>query len=153
MSYYRHSGEHIYGPSPPCYNDPENTIGRKGPHVAFMQARVKFYKSLIRQIERLGLKIEYGSRVMDYYEDAAAGIGGVLLESGERREADVVVAADGIKTHSGKIVSGADVPLQETGMAIYRSAYPVEHIYSEPLVRERWHRNKGDRPIWEFWLG
>ena len=153
MSYYRHSGQHIYGPSPPSFNDPENTVGRKGPHVAFMQSRIKFYKSLICQTERLGLDIEYNRRVVDYYEDAITGIGGVVLESGDKREASVVVAADGIKTHSGKLISGEDLPPKESGMAIYRAAYPVEHIFSEPLVRERWKYKKGDRPIWEFWLG
>ena len=153
MAYYRHTGEHIYGPSPPSFNDPENSIGRKGPHVAFMQSRVKFYKSLIRQAERLGLRIEYNRRVVSYYEDEDAGFGGVVLESDERREADVVVAADGIKTHSGKIISGEDTQPKESGMAIYRSAYPVEHALSEPLVQERWKYKKGDRPIWEFWLG
>lgn len=153
ISDYRHSGEHIYGPSPPSWNDPENTVGRKGPHVALMQGRVKFYKSLIRQTERLGLKIEYHKYVVDYYEDVDKGIGGVILESGDRYEADVVVAADGIKTHSGTIISGADIQPKETGMAIYRAAYPIEHISSETLVQKRWKHSKGDRPIWEFWLG
>ena len=153
MSYYRHSGQHIYGPKPPSFNDPENTIGRKGPHVAFMQSRIKFYKSLIRQLEQLGMKVEYKKRVVKYYEDAAAGIGGVVLESGTKGEADVVVAADGIRTCSGKIISGADIQPKESGMAIYRSAYSVENIFSEPLVQERWKLKKGDRPIWEFWLG
>ena len=153
MSYYRHSGQHIYGPRPPSFNDPENTVGRKGPHVAFMQSRIKFYRSLIRQTERLGVDIEYSKRVVDYYEDVAAGVGGVVLESGEKREADIVVAVDGIKTHSGKIISGVDIQPKESGMAIYRSAYSIEHIFSEPLVQERWKYEKGRRPILEFWLG
>ena len=153
MSYYRHSGQHIYGLNPPSFNDPENRVGRKGPHVAFMQSRIKFYKSLIRQTERLGMKIEYNKRVVDYYEDVAAGFGGVVLESGEKRQADVVVAADGIKTRSSKIISGVDIQPKESGMAIYRAAYPVEHVSSEPLVQERWKYKKGERPIWEFWLG
>ncbi|KAL8951983.1 MAG: hypothetical protein Q9222_002075 [Ikaeria aurantiellina] len=153
MSYYRHSGEHVYGPNPPSFNDPENTIGRKGPHVAFMQGRVKFYKALLRQMERLGIDIKYGTHVVDYYEDASAGIGGVLFDDGGKDEANLVVAADGLKSHSGKIVSGIDIRPKESGMAIYRAAYPVEHIFSEPLVRERWNYQKGERPVWEFWLG
>ncbi|KAL8820679.1 MAG: hypothetical protein Q9191_007464 [Dirinaria sp. TL-2023a] len=153
MSYYKHSGEHVYGPNPPSFNDPENIAGRKGPYVALMQSRVKFYKSLVRQVERLGIKVEYNKRVVGYYEHSVSGVGGVVLESGEKGEADVVVAADGIKTCSGKIISGADIQPKESGMAVYRSAYPVEHIFSEPLVQERWGHKKGDRPIWEFWLG
>ena len=153
MAYYKNTGEHIYGPNPPSFNDPENAVGRKGPHVAFMQSRIKFYQSLIRQVERLGLQIEYNKRVVSYYEDDHASIGGVIIDGGERCEADVVVAADGIKTRSSKLISGEDVQPKESGMAIYRSAYPVEHALSEPLVRDRWKFGKGDRPIWEFWLG
>ena len=150
---YKHTGEHIYGPNPPSFNDSENIVGRKGPYVAFMQSRIKFYKSLIRQAERLGLSIEYHKRVVSYYEDDESGTGGVVLESGERREADVVVAADGIKTNSGRLISGEDIQPKESGMAIYRSAYPTEHALSEPQVKARWGFKSGDRPIWEFWLG
>lgn len=150
---YKHTGEHIYGPNPPSFNDPENTMGRKGPHVAFMQSRIKFYKSLIRQVERLGLLIEYYKQVVSYYEDEKSGVGGVVLESGEKGEADVVIAADGIKSRSGRLISGEDVQPKESGMAIYRSAYPTEHALSEPLVKAQWDFKKGDRPIWEFWLG
>ena len=150
---YKHTGEHIFGPNPPSFNDTENIIGRKGPHVAFMQSRVKFYKSLIRQAQRLGLLIEYHKRVVSYYEGEESGTGGVVLESGERREADVVVAADGIKTRSGRLISGDVIQPKESGMAIYRSAYPTEHALSEPQVKARWDFKKGDRPIWEFWLG
>ena len=150
---YKHTGEHIYGPNPPSFNDSENIIGRKGPHVAFMQSRIKFYKSLIRQAQRLGLLIEYDKRVVSYYEDDESGIGGVVLKNGERREADVVVAADGIKTSSGRLISGEDIQPKESGMAIYRSAYPTEHALSEPQVKARWDFKSGDRPIWEFWLG
>lgn len=153
LTYYKHTGEYIYGPSPPCYNDPENASGRKGPHIAFMQSRVKFYKSLIRQAERLSLDIEYSKRAISYYEDKDASKGGVVLESGERREADVVIAADGIKTSSGKIVSGGEIQPKASGMAAYRSGYPAELALSEPLVKDRWDFKKGDRPIWEFYLG
>ncbi|KAK3167802.1 hypothetical protein OEA41_004248 [Lepraria neglecta] len=100
-----------------------------------MQSRIKFYKSLIRQAERLGLCTEYNKCVVSYYEDKDVGIGGVVLESGARREADAVIAADGIKTHSGKVISGEEIQPKESGMVIYRSAYPTEHALSEPLVK------------------
>ena len=153
MSYFKHTGEHIYGPNPPSFNDPENIIGRKGPHVGFMQGRVKFYKTLMRQVERLGIQTTYNQRVMNYYEIEDAHVGGVVLENGDRHEADLVIAADGIKTRSNKLISAQDVTPKESGMAIYRSAYPVELALEDPVVRERWPYKTGDRPIWEFWLG
>lgn len=153
MAYFKNTGEQIYGPCPPSFNDPENAVGRKGPHVTIMQSRIKFYKSLLRQVERLGILVEYNQRVVSYYEDKSLGVGGVVLKGGEKREADVVIAADGINTCSSKIVSGEDVQPKESGMALYRAAYPVNHALSEPLVKERWGFRKGDRPIWQFWIG
>ena len=153
MTYYKHNGEHIYGPRPPSFNDPENAVGRRGPHVAFMHSRVKLMMSLLRQVEKLGLRVEYGKNVVDYFEDEKTKIGSVVLGSGEKLKADVVIAADGIKTRSGKIVSGRDIHPRESGMAIYRCAYPVEHALTDPTVRQRWNREESERPIWEFWLG
>ena len=153
MSYYRNSGEHIDGPHPPSFNDPGNVAGRKGPYVAFAHSRVKLYKSLLRQIDRLSLKIEYGNRVVEYYENTSMSVGGIVLESGKKREAQVVIAADGINTVSDIITSGAHIEPKETGMAIYRATYPVEHAFSKTAVQERWTHRKGDRPIWEFWVG
>lgn len=153
MAYFKNTGEQIYGPCPPSFNDPENVIGRKGPHVALMQSRIKFYESLIRQAERLGILIEYNQRAMSYYEDESLGVGGVVLEGGETREADVVIAADGIKTCSRKIVSGEDVQPKESGMATYWAGYPVEHALSKPVVKERWGLRESNRPTWEFWIG
>ncbi len=102
-----------------------------------MQSRIKFYKSLIRQAQRLGLLIEYHKQVVGYYEDDESGTGGVVLESGERREADVVVGADSIKTRLGMLILGEDNQPKKSGI----------------LISGEDNFKKGDRPIWEFWLG
>jgi 2-polyprenyl-6-methoxyphenol hydroxylase-like FAD-dependent oxidoreductase len=153
MTYNKHNGEHIFGPSPPCFNDPENMLDRKGPHVGFMQSRVKFYTALIRQTERIGLNIEFGKKVVEYSEDAENGIGVAVLEGGQEREADVVIAADGIKTKSSRLIIGRDIIPKESGLAVYRVAYPTRNALANPIVRERWDFQVGQRPIWEFWLG
>ena len=62
VSYYRHDGEHIYGPAPPSFNDPENLEGRPV-HTGFMQGRVKFFHQLLRQVERCGITVEWGEHV------------------------------------------------------------------------------------------
>lgn len=155
MSYYRHTGEHVYGPSPPVFNDPENLVGRRGPHVGFMQSRIKMYKALIQQAERCKLDIRWGQRVVDFYEIDCirVSVGGVVVENGERMEADVVVAADGIKTKSNKLIRGHDVQPRESGLAVYRTAYSSELALLDPVVRERWNPAGLEHPVWEFWLG
>ena len=150
VSYEMHSGEHIYGPSVPSFNDPEHVADRKGPFVAPAQIRRKFFRMLLRQVAKLGLKVDYGKCVRDYFEDRAAGLGGVVLENGESRTADIVVAADGLKSRSEILIAGQHTPSKSSGMSIFRTAYPRELAMQNETVRKRW----GDiSSVWEYWLG
>jgi 2-polyprenyl-6-methoxyphenol hydroxylase-like FAD-dependent oxidoreductase len=150
VSYERHSGEHIYGPTIPNFNEPEHVSSRKGPFVAPSQVRQKFYRMLLRQVAKLGFKVEYGKRVSSYFEDNAAGKGGVVLENGEIHVADIVVAADGLRSSSEVLIVGEPTPPKSSGMSIYRISFPREMAMKDELVRKRW----GDSPaMWEYWLG
>lgn len=150
VSYKMHSGEHIYGPSVPIFNDPEHVADRKGPFVAPAQIRRKFFQMLLRQVAKLGLKVDYGKCVRDYFEDKAASKGGVVLKNGEIHVADMVIAADGLKSRSEILIAGQHTPSKFSGMSIYRTAYPRELAMQDELVCKRW----GDSPsVWEYWLG
>lgn len=61
--------------------------------MGFMQGRIKFFNMLLRQIQRCGIPIQWNCRVVEYYEKIEEGLGGVVLENGERMEADIVIAA------------------------------------------------------------
>ncbi len=150
VSYEMHNGKHIYGPAVPSFNDPEYVTDRKGPFVAPAQVRRKFFRMLLRQVAKLGFKVEYGKVVRDYFEDKAAGKGGVVLEDKETRIADIVVAADGLKSRSEILIAGQHTPTKSSGMSIYRTAYPRELAMKDETVRKRW----GNSPqVWEYWLG
>jgi len=150
VSYEMHNGKHIYGPAVPSFNDPEYVTDRKGPFVAPAQVRRKFFRMLLRQVAKLGFKVEYGKVVRDYFEDKAAGKGGVVLEDKETRIADIVVAADGLKSRSEILIAGQHTPTKSSGMSIYRTAYPRELAMKDETVRRRW----GNSPqVWEYWLG
>jgi 2-polyprenyl-6-methoxyphenol hydroxylase-like FAD-dependent oxidoreductase len=153
VSYEKHSGEHIYGPTVPSYNDPEHAAARKAKGHGFVapaQVRSKFYRMLLRQVAKLGFIVEYGKPVRDYFEDVKAGKGGVILYNGEVRLADVVVAADGLKSRSELLIAGKHTPTRSSGMSIYRTAYPKQMAMRDPIVKKRW----GDLgPVWEYWLG
>ena len=150
VSYEKHSGEHIYGPSVPSFNDPEHLADRKGPFVAPAQIRRKFFRMLLKQVAKIGLNVDYGKRVRDYFEDNVAQKGGVVLENGEIQVADVVVAADGLQSRSELLIAGEHTPAKSSGMSIYRTAYPRELAMRDDIVRKRW----GDSPpVWEYWLG
>lgn len=153
MSYYKQTGERIWGPAPPMFNDPENLVGRRGFSSVNAHSRIKLYQAFLRQVDRIGLTIEWGKKVVEYWEDLEQGVGGVVLEDGEKRTADIVVAADGLRTKSNTIVPGMPTELRTSGKAIYRAGYPVANALRDPTVREMWSFQPGEQPIWQFWLG
>ena len=150
LNYKKHTGDHIYGPTPPSFNDPGEQESRVGPFTAPASSRPRFYQMLLRQVARVGLNVEYNTRVKDYFEDASTSKGGVVFEDGSTETADIVLACDGHSTSSAILVASKPVEPKASGMAIFRTAYPKERAMQDPVVRERWQSSK---PVWEFWLG
>jgi NADPH-dependent 2,4-dienoyl-CoA reductase/sulfur reductase-like enzyme len=58
-----------------------------------MQGRIKFFNMLLRQAKRCGIAVQWNQRILEYFEDEDAGVGGVVLASGEKMKADIVIAA------------------------------------------------------------
>lgn len=108
---------------------------------------------LADQAEKQGIYVEYGTRVVEYYEQSIAGKAGVVLGNGERIEADVVFAADGIGSKSSSAIMGHMVPARSTGFAIYRTAFPVELADADPMVRQRFKPLNDGTPVVEVWMG
>ncbi|KGO39785.1 Monooxygenase, FAD-binding [Penicillium expansum] len=148
--YYRHTSELIYGPSEPSYNDPEHLEERENfPYVGPVQIRKKFYTMLLRQVAKIGIKVDYGQRVDQYFEDEQAGVGGVVMGDGSVRVADIVVAADAFKSRSELLIAGKHMPTQSSGMSVYRVSFPAHLAMQDEEVRKRWEGVTAN----EFWLG
>ena len=124
-SYYKHNGEHIVGPIPMNKN-----FGK-----LFLRPTV--YSMLLEEIERQGISIRYGCKVVRYFEEDDHG--GVELEGGEILTADVVAAADGAHSHSEGIVKqgNPEVPTS-SGMSIYRCAFDAKWETRDVAMREAW---------------
>ncbi|KAK1759797.1 hypothetical protein QBC47DRAFT_338223 [Echria macrotheca] len=119
------------------------------------QMRPLVYKMYVRQVERLGINIKFGHKVVDYYEDTELGRAGVVTDKGEKFEADVVIAADGVGSKSQKLVGG-QVRAMKSGRAMWRAAFPIHHLDKNPEVKQffRMHKGEtGDEPIIRTWLG
>ncbi|CAK3780050.1 FAD NAD(P)-binding domain-containing [Lecanosticta acicola] len=101
LSWHKINGDLISGPAPFRPNfDPEKHAGYKDdleprPKV-YRHRRHHLHKMLTDQVERAGLTVEYGKKVLRYEEDTEHDKASVVLENGEKIEADVIVAADGI---------------------------------------------------------
>lgn len=119
------------------------------------QMRPLVYRMYVNQVERLGIDIQFGKKVVDYYEDESRGKAGVVTDKGERIEADVIIAADGVGSKSQKLVGG-QVRAMESGRAMWRAAFPIHHLDKNPEVKEFFKMQKGetgDEPIIRTWLG
>lgn len=118
--------------------DPGNAPG------AF-QMRPLVYKMLLDQVHKLDINIEYGRRVVNYFENEGQQ-GGVELEDGTKMQADLVVAADGIGSKANKLVGG-EVRARSSGRAMWRAVMPIECLDSDPEVKRFFDRKDGIDPI------
>lgn len=91
----------------------------------------------------LGVNLRLGTRVADVDFDAAA----VVLESGERVQGDVVLAADGLWSGTRSKFMGRAVPPKPTGDLAYRILLDAGEI-EDPELRE-WITE----PAIHIWIG
>lgn len=118
----------------------------------YRHSRPKFHAMLLRQLSRIGLSVDYGHEVVRYWEDVENAVSGVVLKDGSRIQADLVVAADGIRSASWPLIAGKPITCRSTGDAIYRAAYPVEVALADPAIAERFPLADDGRSIIEIWM-
>jgi 2-polyprenyl-6-methoxyphenol hydroxylase-like FAD-dependent oxidoreductase len=115
-------------------------------------SRPRFHLMLETQLEQVGIKIQYGHRAVRYFETPEQYTAGVELDDGKILEADLVVAADGIGSHSTKITMGEEVRARSTGISIYRTSYPVEIVNSDPEIVEKFGNAPNGSPLIQMWM-
>ena len=76
------------------------------PERVYRRSRPKFHHMTLDPLDRIGVQVEYGKEVVNYFEDAESGRAGVVLKDGSRHEADLVVTADGLHGQSWALVAG-----------------------------------------------
>ncbi|KAM7218465.1 6-hydroxynicotinate 3-monooxygenase [Rhypophila decipiens] len=95
-----------------------------------------------RHLVGRGVKIRMSTRVEDYFEhdgDEAKGIkphaGVVIAGTKERLIADVVIAAEGVRSRGRKIVLGFDENPKSSGYAVYRAWFKSDQVAKNPLLK------------------
>ena len=79
---------------------------------------------LFEYTQTLGIVVQFHTRIASYYE--VEGKGCCISKDGERFEADLVIAADGIGSHSAELVSTEGKnDVVGSGLAIFRSTFPA----------------------------
>lgn len=117
----------------------------------FRHSRPKFAAMLEKQLNLIGIEIEYNKEVVDYFENETNA--GVIIKDGSRYEADLVIAADGARGRSLPLVAGCEIPARSSGSAMFRVAFPVEYALADPLVAARFPLNKDGSSTAELWVG
>lgn len=152
LQYRKHTGEAIGDAKPFALMwakagiDPNNV-----PMV--MQMRTLWHKMLWRQIERFGIEVSFGKRVVQYFEDPERGVAGVVTDGGDRAEADIVLAVDGLSSSSQDIVMPNGNKGMRSGRSVFRCAYPLDLAMADPLVKEHFGPRDGKFPVVQTWLG
>ena len=153
IAYCKHTGERIAGPME--FKELTSTSLKENAVLEriYRHSRPKFHNMLYEQLARIGLKVEHGQVVVNYFEDVEQGRAGVVLKDGSRHEADLVVAADGLRGPSWSLIAGHPIPARSSGDAIYRAAFPVELAVADPMIAERFKLQNDGRSVIELWLG
>ncbi|KAI1151221.1 putative monooxygenase [Nemania diffusa] len=108
--------------------------------------RGEFHETVYKHALESGVDVRLGARVEDYFEsDAEAG---VVLEGGERITADVVLAAEGVRSRGRKIVLGYEDRPKASGYAVYRTWFDADEIAKDPDLR--FFTDNGDKHV--AWL-
>ncbi|KAJ5502150.1 hypothetical protein N7463_005024 [Penicillium fimorum] len=107
--------------------------------------RANFHSALHKRALDLGVTVKVASRVVGYNVEGPS----IVLENGETDSADLIVAADGVKSVArGTLDESSKPSFEKTGFAAYRATVDVELIKEDPELA--WLLEK---PALNIWIG
>ena len=95
----------------------------------------------------LGIPIHLGCRISKYFEESDCA--GIILDSGEKVTADVVVGADGVRSKARELVLGYVDKPKSSGYAVFRAWFTNEGMMADPETRK--FCENGD--TFQGWIG
>ncbi|KAG2121125.1 monooxygenase [Suillus cothurnatus] len=103
---------------------------------AYNGHRALFHEVLFEHAKSLGIDIRMGYQAVEYWESEVNGKASVKIQTGETFCADVIVAADGVRSLARKFVIGYHDNPKPSGYAIYRAWFDAEEngITTDPLT-------------------
>ncbi|KAK7745270.1 hypothetical protein SLS62_009823 [Diatrype stigma] len=134
ISFYTRQGQFVAASEPEwrdtaCEREAGGRIGVTIPRPAHAAM-------LMGQIERLGIPVLFGRRVVRYTEDRQAGIAAAHTDGGECFDADVIIAADGIHSAAHDLLKkGSYPPYQPTNSYAARAGFPRELLAPGPQLQ------------------
>ncbi|KAI0482081.1 FAD/NAD(P)-binding domain-containing protein [Xylariaceae sp. FL0804] len=80
--------------------------------------------------DELGVPIHLGQKIKTYFEDEKQA--GIVLDNGEKVTADVVIAADGVRSRARKAVLGYEDKPKSSGYAVWRAWFSNKDMLADP---------------------
>ncbi|KAH8881316.1 FAD/NAD(P)-binding domain-containing protein [Thozetella sp. PMI_491] len=96
--------------------------------------RGELHDIVFRHAKERGIDIRLGHNVVDYFETDNEG--GVELEDGTRHTADIVFAAEGVRSRGRKTVLGYEDKPQSSGYAVFRAWFPADELAKNDLTKD-----------------
>ncbi|KAF4872092.1 FAD-dependent monooxygenase fsr3 [Colletotrichum siamense] len=123
FQFFKFSGQKLFGTQLGSRDVPTVSVSRR-----------EFYELLLNYATEIGVPIDRGQEVEDFFE--TEDLGGVILSDGRKLTADIVVAADGVGSKSWSLVTGTKEKPISSGYALYRTSYPAEKALESPALAE-----------------
>ena len=124
LRFNTYNGEHVFDQ----YWDEEKVYGKR-----YNGHRGEIHEILFNYAKEVGVEIRLGQRVTEYFEtDHEAGV----ICNGEKIVADVILAADGVRSTARTIVLGFEDRPKSSGYAIYRAWMSSEELAKNPLTKD-----------------
>ncbi|GAA5912597.1 hypothetical protein JCM6882_004812, partial [Rhodosporidiobolus microsporus] len=141
LSIYRWDGKHIVDQKPPPLvprdqETPADTERREAEEKAFREAptfdahRGDLHQTLLDYARAVGVDVRQGVAVAAYEE---TDTGASVVINGTRHTADVIIAADGVKSKAREIVLGYVDKPKSSGYAIYRAFFDGDRVRENPV--------------------
>ncbi|KAH7908344.1 monooxygenase [Hygrophoropsis aurantiaca] len=99
--------------------------------------RAEIHQVLFDHAVSLGVEIRMNQEVIEYWEDDEQDKSGVILRGGERLEADLVIAGDGVRSQARHYILGYNDKPKTSGYALYRAWFDAAEngVDKDPLTK------------------
>ena len=115
-------------------------------------SRPRLIRALYNYAISLGIPVLFGQRVVDYEESDSTNRAYARTDKGERLEADIVVAADGIGSKVGKVMTRKEAKAISSGESVYRVTYPTKLLRDDPFLAEQYPLRDGDPDFCQVYI-
>ncbi|KAK0725033.1 hypothetical protein B0H67DRAFT_480682 [Lasiosphaeris hirsuta] len=95
--------------------------------------RGEIHQILLAHVRARGIEVNLGCKVVAYEEDETGAA--VVLEDGRRFGADLVLAAEGVRSKGRELVLGVEDRPLPSGYAVFRTWFPADELRRNPTTR------------------